>query len=250
MRGILESELLGKTIFCHILENEYAASATSQQMYHSINQDVMLRWTYPLVPDNMFGPRYQHSRINVYKDTSVHVGRSSKLKFQVICGPGTHIGENTIISHSAIGKNCTVGNGVKITNSFIFDNVIIEDRCFLEFCIVGFSVSLKRNVILGRGSLVGSNVIIGPNITIPDMSRIANSSEPNVANNELGDQGQGYFMKGDESEDDDSLDYRNTNVGLLGFKHNEFIESIEMTSESDACNECDSDADGKLIIYC
>jgi translation initiation factor eIF-2B subunit epsilon len=36
LHGILESDILGKTIYCHILESGYAAPASTLQMYNSI----------------------------------------------------------------------------------------------------------------------------------------------------------------------------------------------------------------------
>jgi translation initiation factor eIF-2B subunit epsilon len=36
VRGILESDILGKTIYCHIISDKYAARVRSTQMYDSI----------------------------------------------------------------------------------------------------------------------------------------------------------------------------------------------------------------------
>ncbi len=36
LTGILESELLGKTVYAHILHEGYAAHVSTQQMYHAV----------------------------------------------------------------------------------------------------------------------------------------------------------------------------------------------------------------------
>jgi translation initiation factor eIF-2B subunit epsilon len=36
LHGILESDLLGKTIYCHFIENGYAAPASTLQMYNAV----------------------------------------------------------------------------------------------------------------------------------------------------------------------------------------------------------------------
>jgi translation initiation factor eIF-2B subunit epsilon len=73
--GILESEILGKRIFCHIIKSEYAATASTQQVYDSISKDVIQRWTYPIVPDNMRNQHYVHSRFNIYKEKGLSISR-------------------------------------------------------------------------------------------------------------------------------------------------------------------------------
>lgn len=42
--GILESELLGKSIFCHLLDSHYAASVRTPSMYNAVSKDIMMRY--------------------------------------------------------------------------------------------------------------------------------------------------------------------------------------------------------------
>lgn len=75
IRGILGSEILGKTIFCHILVDSYATSVTTQSMFHTVSMDVMNRWAYPLVPENLTYGEYQHARHNIYKGQDITLTR-------------------------------------------------------------------------------------------------------------------------------------------------------------------------------
>src|SRR5947209_3724554 len=52
VHGILMDSLYGKSIHCHIVENEYAARVRSFQTYDAVSRDIISRWTYPLCPDS------------------------------------------------------------------------------------------------------------------------------------------------------------------------------------------------------
>lgn len=57
----------------------------------------------------------------------------------------------TVISNCVIGRNCTIGAGVRITNSYIFDDVTIEDDCTIDYSIIANGVVIKSEV--GRTSM-------------------------------------------------------------------------------------------------
>ncbi|RKO95057.1 hypothetical protein CAUPRSCDRAFT_9413, partial [Caulochytrium protostelioides] len=52
VRGILESDLLGKKIYIDVAESVYANNVSSPQMYNAVSMDILSRWTWPVVPDS------------------------------------------------------------------------------------------------------------------------------------------------------------------------------------------------------
>jgi translation initiation factor eIF-2B subunit epsilon len=88
VHGILTSDLMGKTIHCHVVKDGYAARVKDSKSYDMIrsaalvcvsavadadysgvrSKDILSRWTYPLVPDenNPSGQKYEHRRGNTY----------------------------------------------------------------------------------------------------------------------------------------------------------------------------------------
>src|SRR5688500_4532714 len=74
------------------------------------SKDITHRWVYPLVPDNNFfsNTTYSVTRDLNDKEKNVKLSRSSKLEETVI-GEGTEVGDNTKISHSIIGRSCSIG---------------------------------------------------------------------------------------------------------------------------------------------
>lgn len=49
---------VGKHIYTHILDNEYAARVVDPRTYHNICRDIVTRWVYPIVPDANIGIFY------------------------------------------------------------------------------------------------------------------------------------------------------------------------------------------------
>ena len=83
VHGILTSDLLGKSIYVHIIAEEYAARVRSTQLYDSIAKDIIARWTFPMVPDSNFhaSQTYRHRRGNVYLERDVVLSRYIPLIF-------------------------------------------------------------------------------------------------------------------------------------------------------------------------
>jgi translation initiation factor eIF-2B subunit epsilon len=110
LTGILESDILGKTIYCHLIEG-YAAAASTMQMYHSISKDILMRWTYPLTPDNFCQGEesYSFGAHNIYKGHDLQLDRSVQLHRSVVIGSNSVMGKQCSVTNSVIGKNCIIG---------------------------------------------------------------------------------------------------------------------------------------------
>ncbi len=78
VNGILTSDVLSKTIFVHLIGEEYAGRVRSTQLYDAVSKDVISRWTFPLVPDSNLGDAdscYQYVRGHIYKAKNVVLAR-------------------------------------------------------------------------------------------------------------------------------------------------------------------------------
>ncbi|PKY40129.1 nucleotide-diphospho-sugar transferase [Rhizophagus irregularis] len=172
--GILTSDLLGKTIYCHIVKDAYAARVRDLQTYDAISKDVLSRWTYPIVPDSNLqeGDSYEYMRGQIYKEQNVSLSRSCVLGEKVIIGSGTEIAENVKITNSVIGRRVNIGPNVKIDGAYIWDNVTINANCSISRSILANNVVLEENVIVNKGCLLSYNVIIGPKITLPSYTKL------------------------------------------------------------------------------
>lgn len=170
VRGLLmNEEILASTVYTYILpSSEYAASVTSWQNYHSISHDIIHRWSYPLVPDMFFDEYYSYKRKNIYVQDNVTLAQGCSLVEDVVIGGGSEIGENTFIQCSVIGKNCKVAEKATILNSHLFNKVVIEKGCKVDYCVIGEGCIIRSGARLSS-CIIGPSVVIGREKVVENM---------------------------------------------------------------------------------
>ncbi|KAJ3387866.1 hypothetical protein HDU92_001754 [Lobulomyces angularis] len=249
VKGILESEILTKTFYAHILTGEYAARVRSTQMYDSVSRDIMARWTFPIVPDsNILGnTTYVCSRPNIYKEKhSLKLARSAVLEHHVTIGRSTEIGDNSKIKNSVIGKGCIIGANVIIDGSYIWDNVVIGDNCRVFQSILADKTHVLNNVHVSKGCILSSKVVVGPDVVIPEHTKLflkefltdenkdANIEACVASSDLIGVEGNACLWNdafdGDEDED---IDPRNIVLGSIGYEQEMNEEEYPETSDSE-----------------
>ncbi|XP_077989195.1 translation initiation factor eIF2B subunit epsilon-like [Glandiceps talaboti] len=179
VHGILvNEEIMGNQIHMYVLDDEYAARVSNLYMYHAVSKDIIHRWSYPLVPDNIVSMTDSSSftllRHNTYLSKDITLARGCILKEDVVVGQGTCIGTNTVISKSVIGRNCQIGENVKLENAYIWDNVTIESGSVLQMCIVCDRAIIKSNVIVQPNCIISYDVVVGPDITLSPSTMLTN----------------------------------------------------------------------------
>ena len=109
----------------------------------------------------------------------------------VAVGQDTSIGERTRITQSVIGKACTIGNDVHISNAYLWDNVTIkvynhmqicfwlfikdaslQDHCRISIALIADGVILNEGVELGNGCVIGPGVILAAGTKIDPNTRL------------------------------------------------------------------------------
>ncbi|KAK7055003.1 translation initiation factor eIF-2B epsilon subunit, GEF [Paramarasmius palmivorus] len=172
VHGVLTSDLLMKNIYCYVAKDGYAARVKDTKSYDSISKDILSRWTFPLVPDNNHpaGHVYEHRRGNKYiaKDNSVILARQqlpSWIFHQVF--------ENAQIISSVIGRDCVIGPGTIVDNSYIFDGTKIGAGCIIEKSIIGAGVIVRDDTRIEKGCLVGDGVMLNPALHLGPFERLS-----------------------------------------------------------------------------
>ncbi|KAI9193036.1 nucleotide-diphospho-sugar transferase [Polychytrium aggregatum] len=255
VRGILQSDILAKTIHCHIISQSYAARVKSTQMYEAISKDIMSRWTFPMVPDNnlLESHTYSFSRPHIYKEKDVVLSRSASLSEQVVIGSFTEIGDKTQIRNSVVGRGCKISANVVIDGAFIWDNVTIHSGAQICRSIIASDAVIGENAVVNRGSIVSYGVVVGSSQALPNFTKIAHrlpdvddeeyDSDDNLVSRDptdhaqpfaaelVGQDGEGYEWKDSYSDEEDEEDFdpRNVELTALGFEP----ESAEEDEESD-----------------
>ena len=173
IRGILvNEEIMGNHIYAHFISDQYAAHVSNLHTYDAVSKDVVHRWVYPLVPDNVTGEMYSYGRHNIYLNANVTLALGCRLLEDVAIGRDTSIGANAVVSHSTIGHNCRIGDNVKIEGAYIWDDVVIESDSTVQQAIVCDRAVVKRNVTIEPGCILSYGVVVGPDFIVASGSRL------------------------------------------------------------------------------
>ncbi|KAG0601733.1 hypothetical protein M758_11G136100 [Ceratodon purpureus] len=230
VRGLLSDEIMGNKIFTYEIGREYAARVENLRAYDVVSQDVIHRWTYPMVPDIPFGADtsgMRFERCNVYKATGVSLSRTSTVGENSVVGQGTEIGEGTSIRRSVIGRGCRIGKNVSIEGCHIWDNVTIEDDAQLKYSIVCDGAAVKAGAILKPGVVLSFKVVIGPKFIVPAYSKISMMPQPT-----------------EEDSSDEELEYADAASGRAESPRSPFLEDGDSRNGSAAEDEEEVDESG------
>ncbi|KZT60474.1 nucleotide-diphospho-sugar transferase [Calocera cornea HHB12733] len=191
VHGVLTSDLLGKSIYCHVVEQGYAARVRDTKSYAAVSKDIISRWTFPLVPgDNLpGGDEYEYRRGNRYisKD-NVMLSRTCTIGNDTIIGPQARIHDNVRIENSVIGPRCSIGPGTIIRDSFIWDDAYVDAGCTIEGSIIGQAVHIGTGSTIKKGCLIAEGTKLGPKAVIGEFKRISREKPPADEEEEEGEE--------------------------------------------------------------
>ncbi|KAI5951341.1 GCD6 [Candida jiufengensis] len=156
LKGVLTSDILRKTIYIY-QSNEYSGRVTGWNSYDSISKDILARWCFPLVPDsNLSETSYGYEFNNIYKEEKVLLAQSCKIGTSTAIGRNTQVGEGTSIKKSVVGRNCIIGKNCDISNSYIWDDSVVDDNTKLHHVIDKEPLSFYKLSINGSDDSIAS----------------------------------------------------------------------------------------------
>ncbi|KAJ1522960.1 hypothetical protein ONE63_002097 [Megalurothrips usitatus] len=239
IKGILmNEEILASSLAAYcISDREYAASVDSWHMYKNVTQNMIHRWTFPLVPDmlDIEGEKaYQYLRGNVYKQHPVTLSRSSIVEDDSVIGGGSKVGEDSTIQRSVIGRNCQIGKGVKIEDSFIWDGCIVEDNCSIQRSVVG------NNCTVGRGAVLSQGCILGQGVYCPPGYQCNQRLQSTAGDEDFEKIGESAYIVQLDDDDSDSEDGGTKQIWNELFSNENFVDDVD--GDSDVSSEMSDDS--------
>ena len=91
----------------------------------------------------------------------VFVGRNVRV------APDAKIGPYTVL-----GDDCEVGSGAVVSDSLLWDRVIVEAGAALDWTIVASRARIGAGSVVGKGSVIGHDAAIAPNAITGENARI------------------------------------------------------------------------------
>ncbi|RZF33909.1 hypothetical protein LSTR_LSTR012251 [Laodelphax striatellus] len=255
IRGLLmNEEIIASTLYGHVLQGaNYAATLESWADYQAITNDLLHRWTFPLVPD-VFN-KYSFHKRSVYLGKNITLSVGCSLEESVVIGDKCSIGENTFITGSVLGNNCSVGSNVKLEGCYVFDNVVIENDCDLSYSVIGENCRIGAGAKLSQGCILGPNVVIDAkkNVSALRLQSTLVSSEDQVC---IGPQAYTCPLESDDSDsdsDDDDAKPASGGRGLIfqapDWKNEALEEDDSSDSDVESMDEIGQELDDTKIFY-
>lgn len=176
-----EEEGLQNKIHSHILgSHEYAARVHDFATYAAVSRDLLLRWCYPVVPDNLPSGyerhyRYILQRHYVYREEKrgrAKIGRETTLQGPSLIGSQCIVGDHCIVQSTVLGQECEIGSNVVLKDCHLWGNVIVEEGATVQQSILGKNVLVRSGAKIGVGCIIGQGCIIGKNVVLPNFTRV------------------------------------------------------------------------------
>jgi translation initiation factor eIF-2B subunit epsilon len=211
-----EEEGLQNKIHAHVLQpHEYAARVTDFATYAAISRDLLQRWCYPVVPDNLPRGYEKHYRYALQRHYIYHeqkcgsgsggnnsnktrVGRSSVIHGPGMIGSNCVVGEECLIERCVIGNNCHIGFNVTLQGSHVWDGARIEDGATVVQSVLAQGSVVRAGAVVSRGCVIGAGCVVGKSVVLPAGIRLTLAKEK--------DDGWGDGWDDDESQEGDDDD--------------------------------------------
>ena len=231
-----EEEGLQNKIFAHILDkNEYAARVVDLATYAAISRDLLQRWCYPVVPDNLpsgYKKSYRYSMQRHYmyfeqKNGKTQVGRGTIIRGTGMMGANCSVGDTCRIEQTVVGHGCKIGSGVTMLGTILWDKVQVEDSATVVQSILADGAIVKEGAVINRGCVIGAGCVVGKGTVIPEFTRITLEQEED---DDFGDD-----WSDDEEEESDE---ENNESGKKAKEGNEVQTQVEVVG-----------ADGKGLVW-
>lgn len=181
-----EEEGLQNKIYAHFLKsNEYAARVHDFATYASVSKDLLRRWCYPVVPENLpsgYEKQYRYTLQRHYlymerKNGTSRVGRSSKIQGVGMIGSSCAIGEDCRVEGTVIGNFCRIEDKATVLGSHLWDAVEVGAGATVIQSILADGCIVMAGAVVSRGCIIGAGVVVGSDVVLPEFTKLTLKEE-------------------------------------------------------------------------
>ena len=167
IKNILVNEIYLNTFYLHELGKElYCGMIRNIESYLNVNFEILNRWGYPIVIDNIdisnrLKINLKQTKFSIYchKDTSSENYIKANLISEVVILDKENIVEkDSKLQKCILCKDVKIGKNCDLYNCIIFKGTEIEDEVIIKNSIIGNNCLIKKGVRI-ISSVLGKNII-------------------------------------------------------------------------------------------
>jgi mannose-1-phosphate guanylyltransferase/phosphomannomutase len=102
----------------------------------------------------------QHDALFIGEGTSYQPGKV-KVRGRVVLGKHCTIGDNVTLSNTVMGDNCVIGPGTMLNNCVLWSDIVIGHSCELSSDVIGSKVSIGEKTVIAENVFIGDACWIG-----------------------------------------------------------------------------------------
>ena len=165
---ILSDEIYEDTFYLQKLnEDSYCGLIRNVESYLKVNFEILNRWAYPIVIDNIdmsnkLEINLKQLKLSLYSDketNSENFRKAELFKEVVILNKENIVGKESKLKKCVLCKNVQIGQKCELDNCIIFPGTIVENDVIIKNSIIGKDCQIKSGIKI-ISSILGTNIAL------------------------------------------------------------------------------------------
>ena len=165
---ILSDEIYEDTFYLQELnEDSYCGLIRNVESYLKVNFEILNRWAYPIVIDNIdmsnkLEINLKQLKLSLYSDketNSENFRKAELFKEVVILNKENIVGKESKLKKCVLCKNVRIGQKCELDNCIIFPGTIVENDVIIKNSIIGKDCQIKSGIKI-ISSILGTNIAL------------------------------------------------------------------------------------------
>ena len=165
---ILSDEIYEDTFYLQELnEDSYCGLIRNVESYLKVNFEILNRWAYPIVIDNIdmsnkLEINLKQLKLSLYSDketNSENFRKAELFKEVVILNKEKIVGKESKLKKCVLCKNVQIGQKCELDNCIIFPGTIVENDVIIKNSIIGKDCQIKSGIKI-ISSILGTNIAL------------------------------------------------------------------------------------------
>ena len=165
---ILSDEIYEDTFYLQELnEDSYCGLIRNVESYLKVNFEILNRWAYPIVIDNIdmsnkLEINLKQLKLSLYSDketNSENFRKAELFKEVAILNKENIVGKESKLKKCVLCKNVRIGQKCELDNCIIFPGTIVENDVIIKNSIIGKDCQIKSGIKI-ISSILGTNIAL------------------------------------------------------------------------------------------